>query len=93
MNENEKIAQLQKELENIKQRNQRVEIDKAWETSKFRIGIISLITYLTASIFLYIINVENFYYAALIPTLGFMISTLSLPAIKKIWQQYFKSKL
>lgn len=72
-------------LKVLQERNRRVEADKAWETSVFRKALISLITYVVASVVLYSIGVENFYVSALIPTLGFLLSTLSLPPIKAWW--------
>lgn len=85
MNEIEKISKLEQEIAIIKERNQRVEMDKAWETSTFRIGSISLITYITAAVLLYIIGATNFYLAAVVPAAGFFLSVQTLPAIKKWW--------
>lgn len=81
----EKIKQLQNEIEVIKQRNQRVEADKAWETSWARIGTICLITYATAALVMRAIGVTEHWTNALIPTVGFFLSTLSLPAVKRWW--------
>jgi len=78
----------QKEIEEIKTRNQRVEADKAWETSKTRIVILVLITYILATLVMYIIGVENPHLNSLIPTLGFVLSVQSLPFFKKIWLKY-----
>ena len=76
---------LEAEIRLIKERNQRVESDKAWETSWFRRGLIAVITYAVASLALYVIGVTDFYLAAFIPTLGFLLSTLTLPAVKRWW--------
>ena len=76
---------IEKELQAIKERNIRVEADKAWETSLFRKLIISAITYVIAALAMYTIGVEDFYFGAIIPTLGFLLSTLSLPSIKRWW--------
>lgn len=85
------MENLEEELARIKERNLRVEADKAWETSLFRKLFISAITYVVASLALYSIGVDDFYLGAIIPTLGFLLSTLSLPAIKKWWlKRYFK---
>ncbi|HLG25624.1 MAG TPA: hypothetical protein VI588_02410 [Candidatus Gracilibacteria bacterium] len=85
MNEMEKTELLEKELEAVKERNKRVEADKAWETSGFRIGMICVITYLTASAVLFLIGIKDFYLGALVPVVGFFLSTLSLPAVKEWW--------
>lgn len=79
------MEHIQEELKVLQERNKRVEADKAWETSVFRKVLISLITYIVASVVLYSIGVENFYISAIIPTLGFLLSTLSLPSIKAWW--------
>ena len=74
-----------KEIELIKERNRRVEIDKAWETSKTRRTVIALMTYFVIVIFLYIIDVANPWLIALVPTIGYILSTLTLPFFKKTW--------
>lgn len=82
---NELINQLACEIEVIKQRNQRVESDKAWEISGFRISAICLITYLVALVVLYLIGTKRYWLNALIPVAGFYLSSLSLPMLKRWW--------
>ena len=72
-------------LERMLERNQRVEADKAWETSRVRIGTIAVITYVCASLLLVIIGVPNPLLSALVPVLGYLLSTQSFPFIKKWW--------
>ena len=79
------IQKIQQEISEIKERNRKVEADKAWETSVFRMVSILILTYLIASWVMYIINVEKYWLNALIPTLGYFLSTLSLPIVKKWW--------
>ncbi len=74
-----------KSVEQILERNSRVELDKAWETSKTRRVVIATITYIIASFFMWRIGVEEPYLNALIPTGGYLLSTLSLPLIKNWW--------
>lgn len=81
----ERIKKIEEEIEVIKDRNKRVEADKAWETSYFRIFIISLIIYIVAVKFLYYINAENYYLNALVPPIGYFLSVQTLPFIKKWW--------
>jgi hypothetical protein len=71
----------------IEQRNRRVEADKAWEISVTRRVCIAVVTYATASLFLFLIEVEQFYIHALVPTGGYLLSTLSFPFIKKLWMK------
>lgn len=76
---------IKKEINLIKERNRRVEAEKAWETSRFRIISIVVMTYIITAIVFCFIGVKNFMLNALIPTLGFFLSTQSLPFIKKWW--------
>lgn len=85
----EKIKKLQEEIETIKERNLRVEADKAWETGSFRIFSITIITYIVAALVLYFIGAKNFLLNALVPTAGFFLSIQSLPAVKKWWMKKF----
>lgn len=79
------IKTLKKEIETIKERNLRVEADKAWETSNFRIFSITIIIYIIAAILLYSIGANNYLLGALVPAIGFFLSTQTLPAIKRWW--------
>jgi hypothetical protein len=72
-------------IDGILERNKRVEADKAWETSWVRRGFIMCITYITASLFLWLIANEQPLINALVPTGGYLLSTFSLPAIKNLW--------
>lgn len=78
---------MEERIKQIEDRNKRVEIDKAWERSFARIATISVITYVVAVTFLYIIDVSNPFLNALVPVLGFILSTQSLPFIKKLWMK------
>ena len=77
--------EIKKEIDLIKERNKKVEADKAWETSKFRVFSIVVMTYIITSIVFYFIGVKGFMLSAFIPTVGFYLSTQSLPFIKKWW--------
>lgn len=81
----DRIQRLENEIEIIRERNLRVEADKAWETSVFRVVFILVITYVFASIVLWLIGIEDYLSSALIPTLGYFLSTLSLPFVKRWW--------
>jgi hypothetical protein len=76
---------LEQEIQALKDRNMRVEADKAWETSSFRKVSIAIITYITAGAVMYGIGVKNFSLNALIPTIGYLLSTISIPILKKWW--------
>lgn len=79
------VEEIQKELAVIKERNRRVEADKAWEISWARRLFIAAVTYITASIWLVTIGDINPWLKALVPTAGYLLSTLSLPPLKKWW--------
>ncbi len=76
---------VEKEIRNIKKRNKKVELDKAWETSLFRKIIIFLLTYIVIVVFFIYISVKDPFLNAIVPALAFLLSTLSLPLFKKIW--------
>ena len=79
---------LEKEILEIKERNKRVEKDKAWETSFTRRICIVILTYLVVILYSYIINkFNNIFLSSLVPVLGFVLSTLSLKFIRKIWEK------
>jgi len=80
---------MKKELQNIKERNARVEADKAWETSFTRRAIIAIMTYLIVVLFLFMINAPKPWLNALVPTAGFILSTLTLPYFKKWWLRIY----
>lgn len=69
----------------IEERNNRVTYDKAWETSWTRRGLIMGITYVCAFILLNILGHEGAWKHALVPVMGYLLSTLSLPPLKKLW--------
>jgi hypothetical protein len=81
----ERFKSLEQEIELVKQRNARVEADKAWEGSAFRINAICALTYVVATVSLCLMGVHRFWLNALIPTIGFYLSAQSLPAIKRWW--------
>lgn len=71
-------------LKLIQERNARVEADKVWETSKTRRGSIAGITYLIAGLYMSALGADLPWLNALIPVGGYILSTLSLPLIKKV---------
>jgi hypothetical protein len=79
---------LEKEIQKLKERNKRVEIDKAWETSLTRKLVIAILTYLVIVIFFFIAELPKPWINAIVPSLAFVLSTLSLPLFKKIWIKF-----
>ena len=78
---------MNEEIENLKNRNKRVELDKAWETSWVRRIFIESITYTIAGIWLSTIDIENPWLNAFVPTGGYVLSTLTLSVLKKWWMR------
>ncbi|MFA6391983.1 MAG: hypothetical protein WCW66_04515 [Patescibacteria group bacterium] len=76
---------LQREIEEIKKRNQRVEADKAWETSWIRKFIILLLTYIVIVIFFFFAKLPKPFINAIVPAVAFFLSTLTIPLFKKWW--------
>ena len=83
----------QVQLNEIKQRNQRVELDKAWEVSWTRKILVAILTYLVVALFLLMIKASQPFTTAIIPTIGFVLSTASLSFAKTVWLKYRKNKI
>ena len=83
---------LKKEIEVIKQRNKRVEADKAWETSLSRKIIIAILTYIVIVIFFYFAGLPKPFTNSIVPALAFVVSTLTFPFFKRLWLNYIYKK-
>lgn len=82
------MEELKKEIEEIKKRNKRVELDKKWETSWTRKICIMVLTYVVVVIYTIITTkVSNVWLSSLVPVIGFTLSTLSLKMVRKIWEK------
>lgn len=81
--------QLQQELLAIQERNRRVELDKAWETSWTRRLFIAALTYAVAGFWLVLIHEVYSWFKAFVPAGGYLLSTLSLPVIKRWWAKRY----
>ncbi len=86
------IQELEKRVVQIEERNRRVERDKTWETSWMRRAILMGCTYFAIGFYLDIINVTEPWLNAIVPTIAFYLSTLTLPIIKDIWMKRFNLK-
>lgn len=83
---------LEKEIELLKERNQKVEINKAWETSFSRKIIIAVLTYFVIVLFFYFAWLDKPFVNAIVPTIWFLLSTLSIGLFKNIWLKYIYKK-
>lgn len=76
---------IKQEIAAIKERNKRVELDKAWEISWTRKIIIAILTYAVIVIFFFSAGLPDPFVNSIVPALAFLLSTLTLPIFKKIW--------
>lgn len=82
------IQQLEAEINAIKERNRRVEREKAWETSLTRKFMIAALTYIVVVIFFYYAGFPEPFKNAIVPSVAFILSTLSIPIIKNLWLKH-----
>ncbi len=79
---------IKREIEKILVRNKKVELDKEWETSWTRKICIMILTYIVVVLYSFSINkINNIFLSSLVPVIGFVLSTLSLNKIRKIWEK------
>ncbi len=81
---------IEKEILEIKERNQKVEADKSWELSFARRIAISLFTYVVAEAWFLIIHEPNSWAKAFVPVVGYILSTLSLRTIRNLWMKIYE---
>jgi len=81
----------QQRLGRIEKRNRRVELDKAWETSWTRRILIAVMTYIVIVLFFLVAELPRPFINPLVPTAGFVLSTMSLPYFKKMWTKKHQS--
>lgn len=77
------LESLQNEIDNLKDRNKRVEAEKAWETSWQRKISILIITYILMSLIFFTLENPHPLTNAIIPTLGYFLSTLTFWVLQK----------
>ena len=79
---------IEEEIIKIKERNNKVELDKKWETSWTRRICIMVLTYLVVVLYSFIINkFQNIWLSSIVPVIGFALSTLSIKFVRKIWEK------
>lgn len=79
---------LEERVAKIEARNKKVEADKAWETSWTRKGLIAVFTYIVISGYMIFILHINPWINAIVPTVGFLLSTFTVSWLKKLWIKY-----
>lgn len=81
------MKDLEKRVDTIEARNKKVELDKAWEVSWTRRISLAFLTYVVIVSYLIAIGKEQPFINAIVPVIGFLLSTLAMSWIKKIWQK------
>lgn len=76
---------VESEINSIKERNKKVDLNKKWETSLERKLLVAALTYIVMALIFNSAQVPNPFFNALIPTLGFLLSTLTLDFAKQQW--------
>ncbi len=83
---------LEERVAKIEARNRKVEGDKAWEGSWARKILIALFTYIAIAGYMEFVLRINPWINAIVPTIGFLLSTLTMSWFKKLWIQYVYRK-
>lgn len=79
------MQNLEQKIKEIEERNKRVETDKAWEMSWARRVLLTVFTYLSVGVYLWVIEIPRSWLNAIVPAAAFMLSTLTMPFFKKLW--------
>ena len=79
------LRELEKRVAAIEGRNARVEADKAWETSLTRRGLLVLFIYLAIGTYFWAISLPYPWLNAIVPAAAFLLSTLTIEYLKKMW--------
>lgn len=84
----ERLNSLQREVNQLKQRNFEKDRGKEFESSYTRVLFLMAVTYWTLFGYMaLVIKSKNPFLDAIVPTVGFNISTWSLPYVKEWWIQ------
>lgn len=82
------LDELEERIKKVEARNKDVELNKTWETSLTRRLLIIIFTYFAIALYLKFIVRINPWINAIVPSTGFLLSTLTLPWFKKMWVKY-----
>ena len=86
------MEEVKKEIEKIKLRNKRVELDKKWETCITRRILICILTFIVVVCYTYATKkIDNIFLSSLVSN-WILLSTLSLKGIRKIWEKYINNE-
>lgn len=82
---------LEERVAAIEARNSKVESDKAWEVSMVRRLSIAALTYIVVLIYLSLVNNSSPWINAIVPAVGYFVSTLVMRGAKNYWQSKRKN--
>ena len=81
------MKDLESRITAIEERNRKVELDKKWETSWTRRLSVAILTYAVVFVYLLIIDNDKPAINALVPAVGFLLSTLLMRRVRDAWQR------
>ena len=81
-----RLTELESQMRDVLARNHKVDGNKAWETSRARLFAVTVVTYVTMILVFTVLESSRPFLDALVPTTGFFLSTLSLPLVRRAWQ-------
>lgn len=79
------IQNLENRIVELESRNNRVESDKAWETSWVRRIAVMALTYAVVASYLHFVVHISPWINAVVPVVGFFLSGVTISLLKKIW--------
>ncbi len=86
------LSNLDERISRIEKRNKEVGLNKSWETSWTRKILLFIFTYLSIALYLkFIVNIDP-WVNAIVPAIGFLLSTLTLPYFKTLWEKWIYKK-
>ena len=81
----DRVTAIEEEIASIRERNFEKDISKRFESSFLRVAVIMVVTYGIVFGYLYFLEVNKPELNAIVPTLGFNLSTWSLSFVKTCW--------
>jgi hypothetical protein len=81
------VAHLTARVAALEARNERVEADKRWETSRTRRVLIALLTYGAIAAYLGLIAHVDPWPIAVVPATAFLLSTLTVSLGRRFWER------
>lgn len=82
-----RLTALEAEIAALKLRNERVEGDKAWETSALRVRLLAGFTFVVTAAVFWLIAAPHPLRNACVPSLAYLLSTWTIPFVKRRFLQ------